>query len=188
MEIVLSKEIITDKMICRIIGVCSLIILTAFGAFIRIPLPFTPVPITLQTFFVLLAAAFMGGRLGAITQVGYLLLGVAGLPVFSGAASGLTALLGPTGGYLFGFILAALFLGKYIKYSRNNLFSTIMIFSFSDFILLSCGVIWLKFFFRYSLNTALLLGFVPFIPGDLLKIIAASFLYLKMKPRLKEIF
>ena len=84
--------------------------LTAVGAYIMIPLP--PVPITLQTLFVNLAGALLGGYLGALSQVVYILLGVIGLPVFAGGKAGAGVLLGPTGGYLIGFVVGAFVIGK----------------------------------------------------------------------------
>jgi biotin transport system substrate-specific component len=188
MDAILKKEIILNKTTCRVIGVFFFVILTALGAFIRIPLPFTPVPITLQTFFVLLGAAFMGSNLGTATQLSYIMLGVLGLPIFSGSGSGLVYLLGPTAGYLFGFILAAFLVGKFIKYSRDNLFFTWIILFSCDLILLACGVIWLRVLFKEPLSILLAIGFIPFILGDLAKALVASILYQKLKVRLKEIF
>lgn len=188
MEAILKKEIIENKIACRIIGVSVFVILTSLSAFVRIPLPFTPVPITLQTFFVLLSGAFLGSNLGAITQLSYIFLGISGLSIFTGAGSGLFYLFGPTGGYLFGFVIASLFLGRFIKYSKDNLFSIFGLFVLSDLIILFCGIIWLKFLLRYNLTKLLFIGFIPFVPGDLLKAWAASILYLKLKSRLKEIF
>ncbi len=188
MEIVLKKELILNKTLCRVMGVSVFVILTSLGAFVRIPLPFTPVPITLQTFFVLLSGAILGSSLGAIAQLSYIILGISGLPIFSGAGSGLFYLFGPTGGYLFGFVLAGLFIGRFIKYSQNNLFFTFGIFCLADLLLLACGVIWLKFLFGYPFLKLLFLGFIPFIPGDLLKALFATALYLKLKSRLKEVF
>ena len=188
MEAILRKELILNKALCRTLGVLTFIILTSLGAFVRIPLPFTPVPITLQTFFVLLSGAFLGSNLGALTQLSYIFLGMAGLPIFSSAGSGLSYLIGPTGGYLFGFVLASLWLGRFIKYSQDNLFATFAILCIADLILLSSGIVWLKFIFGYSFAKSLLIGFIPFVPGDLLKALAATFLYLKLKSRLKEIF
>jgi len=86
--------------------------LTALGAYILLPVP--PVPITLQTLFLYLAAAVLGGALGAWSQIVYLLLGVIGLPVFAGGKAGLGVLTGPTGGYLAGFIPAAWLTGRLI--------------------------------------------------------------------------
>lgn len=186
-EAILKKEIIVNKTLCRILGVLAFIILTSLGAFVRIPLPFTPVPITLQTLFVLLSGAFLGSNLGAFTQLSYILAGIWGLPIFTGVGSGLFYLFGPTGGYLFGFILASLFIGRFIK-SSKNLVSTFGLFCLADLILLSCGVIWLKFLFGYSLMKLLFIGFLPFIPGDLLKILVATGLYNRLESRLKEVF
>ena len=186
METVLKKEIVIDKNLCRILALIAFVILTSLGAFVRIPLPFTPVPVTLQTFFVLLSGALLGANLGVATQLTYALLGVSGLSLFTGTASGITYLLGPTGGYIFGFVLSALFVGKFIKYSRNNLFSTFCILCLGDLVILSCGVIWLKFLFGLQLTKLLSIGFIPFVPGDLIKAWFASILYLKLKSRFEE--
>ncbi len=187
-ELILKKEIIVNKALCQMLGVLTFIILTSLGAFVRIPLPFTPVPITLQTLFVLLSGAFLGSNLGAITQLSYILLGLSGLPIFTGAGSGLFYLFGPTGGYLFGFILASFFIGRFIKSSKNNLLFTFGLFCLADLIILSSGVIWLKFLFGYNLIKLLFIGLLPFIPGDLLKIVVAVGFYTRLKSRLKEVF
>jgi biotin transport system substrate-specific component len=188
MEAILKKEIILNKTLCRTIGVAVFVILTSLGAFVRIPLPFTPVPITLQTLFVLLSGAFLGSNLGTVTQLSYIFLGISGLPIFAGAGSGLFYLLGPTGGYLLGFVLASLFIGRFIKNIPNGLFHVFVVFFLGDLILLSCGVLWLEFLLGYKLTRLLFIGFIPFIPGDLLKTLIASVLYLNLRTRLKEIF
>lgn len=187
MEAVLKKEVITNKQLCRVIGISIFIALIALGAFVRINLIFSPVPITLQTLFVLLAGALLGTRLGGITLVSYIILGALGLPIFTGAASGIAYLFGPTAGYLAGFILAAVFLGNSIKYAKNNLLSVFLLFCLADFILLACGVVWLKVLFGYSINKLLLIGLVPFIPGDLIKAAVASVVYFNLKARVQEI-
>jgi biotin transport system substrate-specific component len=188
MEAIVKGEIISNKIVCRFAGVLVFLVLTSLGAFVRIPLPFTPVPITLQTFFVLLSGAFLGGNLGAFSQFSYALLGILGLPIFSGAGSGLFYLLGPTGGYILGFVLASYFVGRFIKYSQNNLFSVFALFVLSDFILLLCGMVWLKLILGCSFTKLLFIGFIPFLPGDLIKSVFASVLFLKAKGRLREIF
>jgi len=187
-ELILSKEIVVNKSASRVIGVMAFVILTALGAFVRLPLPFTPVPITLQTFFVLLSGAFLGSRLGAASQLGYILLGIAGLPIFTNAGSGLFYLFGPTGGYIFGFILAGYFIGRFIKYRQKNFISLFCLFCLADFLLLLSGVVWLKVIFGYRLSRLFLIGFIPFLPGDLIKAWAASFIYWKLKARIKEVF
>lgn len=187
-EIILKKEIVVNKALCRTLGVLTFVILMGLAAFVRIPLPFTPVPITLQTLFVLLSGALLGSNLGAITQLSYIFLGICGLPIFTGAGSGLFYLFGPTGGYLFGFILASFFIGRFIKSAKNNLLFTFGLFCLADLILLSSGVIWLKLFFGYNLIRLLSIGLLPFMPGDLLKIAVAVGFYTKLKSRAKEIF
>ncbi len=188
MEITLKREIVASRTACRIIGVVAFIIMTALGAFVRIPLPFTPVPLTLQTFFVILSGAFLGSGLGFAAQLSYILLGLSGLPIFTGAGSGLLYLFGPTGGYLFGFILASLFIGRFIKCAPHNLLFTLSIFYLGDLILLASGVIWLKVIFGYSLAKVLFIGFIPFLAGDFLKALFASLIYLRLKSRLESIF
>lgn len=188
MEAVLKKEIIVNKTLCRLMGVSLFVMLTALGAFVRVPLPFTPVPLTLQTFFVLLSGAFLGAGLGAAAQAGYLMLGICGLPIFTGAGSGPLYFYGPTGGYLIGFILAALFLGRVIKNAKDNFFFIFIFFCIADAILLLCGSLWLGILFKVPLAKSLFIGFIPFVPGDLLKAFFASVFYSRLRFRLKEIF
>lgn len=188
MEGILKKEIVTNKIITRIIGVAVFVILTALGAFVRIPLAFTPVPITLQTLFVLLSGAFLGAGGGALTQIIYLTLGVAGLPIFTISGSGLLYLAGPTSGYLVGFILASFFIGRCLKYSRNTFLSNLGLFFTADLLILACGLIWLKVISGYNFSRLLFIAVLPFIPGDLGKACLAALLYLRFKSRLREVF
>ena len=155
MEAILNREIPISRTQTKVIGVVIFIILTTLGAFVRIPLPFTPVPITLQTLFVLLGGAFLGARLGSFAQLSYILLGVLGIPVFCNAGFGMIYILGPTGGYLLGFIFASLFIGRFIKYAGDNLFYIFVMFCLADFMLLITGTLWLKSAINCSLNKAL---------------------------------
>lgn len=188
MEAILKKEIIVNKIACRAIGAAAFIILTALGAFVRIPLPFTPVPLTLQTFFVLLCGAFLGSRLSVVSQAGYILLGACGVSLFTGTGSGLLYILGPTGGYLLGFVIAGIFTGKFINTANGSFLRLFCVFCLADLIILVSGATWLKFSLNLGFSQALFLGLVPFIAGDLLKIYAATFAYLKLGARAKEIF
>ena len=108
--------------------------LTAAVAWFEIPLPFTPVPITLQTLVVLLSGAMLGSYYGALSMLLYIAVGALGLPVFAGGASGIGVLLGPTGGYLFSYPVAAFAIGKMLE--RKNLNNSIKYFSFIIVILL----------------------------------------------------
>jgi len=187
MEAIWNREIILNKAIRRVMAVCVFVVLTALGGFVRIPLPFSPVPITLQTFFVLLSGVMLGGWLGVSSQLSYILLGIMGLPIFSGANSGLFYLFGPTAGYLFGFVLASFFLGRLIKYCPDRFLMIFLLMCLADLLILSLGIVWLKLLFGYHIDTLLFIGLIPFIPGDLLKAFLASVIYAKLKTRLKEI-
>jgi len=188
MEALLKKEIILSKAVSRLIGVVIFIILTSLAAFVRIPLPFTPVPITLQTLFVLLSGLCLGSRLGFLSQCGYIFLGAIGLSIFTGSGNGLFYLFGPTAGYLVGFALASFLAGKLIRSRQDNLPVIFVKLCLADFVLLACGAAWLKFLLGCSLAQALLIGFLPFLVGDLFKILIASILYLRLRPRLERIF
>jgi biotin transport system substrate-specific component len=159
--------------------------LTAIGAYIIIPLP--PVPITLQTLFLNLAGALLGGYLGALSQVVYILLGVIGLPVFAGGKAGLGVLIGPTGGYLFGFVAAAFLVGKLIAFRNNpGLVWTIFSMAAGMLIIYSLGVFQLTLVAQFSLNKAISIGVLPFLPGDAVKIVLAALIYLKTRDILKR--
>lgn len=173
----LQREIVIDKTTEKIIGCSIFVILTAIGAYIRIPLFFTPVPITLQTFVVLLSGAVMGRRLGPLSQVIYISLGALGLPVFQGYGYGVFHILGPTGGYLFGFILASYIVALLAKNVFLAMTAGLAIIYFF-------GVAWLKLFLGTSLSSALVLGLYPFIPGEVIKVIAASYIYKGLKSRI----
>ncbi len=188
METVLRRELIVDRRICKIIGVGFFVMATALGAFVRIPLPFTPVPITMQTFFVLLSGAFLGSGLGLTSQAIYLVIGCLGLPIFSQGNFGFAYILGPTGGYILGFIMAAYFIGRSLDAGINKPWRVFLYFLTADLIILSCGSLWLSKVFNISLFKASLLGFLPFVPGNLIKISFATILYGKLKNRLEQIF
>jgi biotin transport system substrate-specific component len=188
MEAILNREIIINKTLCRMLGVAMFVVFISLGAFVRVPLPFTPVPLTLQTFFVLLGPALMGRRLGITAQLSYIALGVLGVPVFTGAGSGFLYLFGPTGGYLMGFILASMFIGYFIGFGKNRISLILGVFIIADLILLSCGAIWLKTIFKLSFKDSFSMGFLPFLSGDLLKIMAVTALYLRLNGRASKIF
>jgi len=149
--------------------------LTAIGAYIYIPLPFSEVPITLQTMFTYLAGAILGGYLGALSQLIYLLIGVAGLPIFAGGGSGLSVLIGPSGGYLIGFIMAAFVIGELKKIKRGFVWLFICLVVGTSIIYI-LGVVQLMNWAKISVNQAIVIGVLPFIFGDLIKILLATYL------------
>lgn len=140
---------------------------------LEIRMPFTPVPISLGPLGVLLVGAMMGSRRGALAVMTYLVEGACGMPVFSGGAFGMAALLGPTGGYLFGYVAAA-FVGGYLVESaapityRKALIA--MAAAYSMFFVF--GLPWLGFWVGFG--NVLTAGLYPFIPGAVCKVIAAA--------------
>ena len=155
--------------------------LTAVGAFISIPL--YPVPLTLQTLFTLLAAMTLESVMGASSQLIYVLLGVIGLPVFAGFKAGIGILFGPTGGFLFGFIISAYVIGRIIEtIKEKNIFYYLLAGLIGTIIIYIIGVTQLSLITGIGIKKAITVGMLPFLPGDILKIIAASFIASKLKP------
>jgi biotin transport system substrate-specific component len=149
--------------------------LTAIGAWIFIPLPVTPVPITLQVFFVLLSGAVLGARLGALSQTIYVLMGLVGLPVFASAESGPAVLVGPTGGYLIGFIIGSYLTGTVAEHVAPK-FGWYLIGALAGLIpIYSVGVLWLWYWLRSSFTVAFMAGAAPFIPVDVAKSILVAY-------------
>lgn len=143
----------------------------ALTAQIAIPLPFTPVPVTLQTLAVLLAGCLLGSGRGALAVVAYIAEGSAGLPVFSGGTGGIIHVLGPTGGYLVGFLAAAYLVGLLAETGLAvNWLGSLVTLLVGSLVLYIPGLIWLGFYVGY--NHVLAMGFLPFIIGDGLKIVA----------------
>lgn len=158
--------------------------LTAVGAYIMIPLP--PVPITMQTLFVNLAGALLGGPLGALSQVVYILLGVIGLPVFAGGKAGAGVLLGPTGGYLIGFVVGSYVIGKLVSIRQKpGFFWLVCAMSVGIALVYLLGIIQLSIMAKLNFSKAIAVGLLPPLPGDILKIIIAAIITLKTRDRLR---
>lgn len=145
----------------------------ALAARISVPLPFTPVPITGQTLAVLLVGAALGSKRGALSLLSYVLEGAIGLPVFAGGTSGLHRLLGPTGGYLLGFVAAAYVTGWLAEHQWDRRFrSNFLAMLLGNIVIYLFGLPWLARF--VGIEKVLLMGLLPFIPGDLVKLIIAT--------------
>jgi len=155
---------------------CLFAALISIGAFIALPVPGSPVPIVLQNMFIMLAALILGPKWGLFATVLYLLFGLLGLPVFSGGAGGIAKLLGPTGGYLIGYIPASVVMGFIaIKGKRKvpiNIFACLAGMT----IVYAFGIVWLKSVLGIEWGKALAAGLYPFILGDIVKIALASLL------------
>jgi biotin transport system substrate-specific component len=144
--------------------------LTVVGANIVIPL--SPVPVTMQTLFVLLAGAAIGRGWGSLSQGLYLVLGVCGLPLFAGGAAGLAALAGPTGGYLVSFLVAPFVVASLLRRS-NGIAWQVFSFAVGKAVILALGVAHLTLFYTHDLAQSLAVGALPFLPGAVFKIAAA---------------
>ncbi|MDR1618207.1 MAG: biotin transporter BioY [Treponema sp.] len=175
------------KTVTNITFIALFAALTAAGTFISIPLPFSPVPVVLQNFFALLSGLILGPALGTAATGLYLLAGAVGAPVFAGAAGGFARFLGPTGGFLFGYLLAALTAGLVAGRPRPDTAASrwriILAVPAGFLIIYVPGVIRLKFVIDQPWAAALAAGFVPFIIGDVIKGIAAVII----APRLRRI-
>lgn len=156
---------------------------TGLVAQIKISLPWTPVPITGQTFGVLLAGVLLGRWWGGISQAIYVVMGMAGIPWFAGLKGGSGVLIGPDGGYIIGFILATLFLGYFTdKYIRARSFLSMFgLMLFANFVLIHLpGLLQLGLWFYivpgtgFTLWKLLWMGTIPFVIGDITKIVAAA--------------
>ena len=148
-------------------------LLVATLAQVIIPLPFTPVPITGQTFAILLVGAALGSKRGAASLVLYTLMGTLGLPFFAGGASGVAYLLGPTLGYLVGFLAAAYLVGLLAERGLERSVRTSLIpFLVGTLVIYTFGAGWLAV--QFGVGKALALGVFPFIVGDAIKLVLAA--------------
>ncbi|HKI43725.1 MAG TPA: biotin transporter BioY [Balneolales bacterium] len=144
-------------------------LMIALTAQIAIPLPFTPVPITGQMFGVLMIPALLGSRRGVMAVAAYLAEGLAGLPFFAGGMAGPAILMGTTGGYLIGFLIAALVVGYLSEQGWDRkVGSTFLMMALAVLIDYAFGAIWLSHFLPSSM--ILDLGILPFVIGDALKV------------------
>ncbi|MFA5146775.1 MAG: biotin transporter BioY [Candidatus Omnitrophota bacterium] len=185
----LGREVIYSRPASAALGVAFFILAMVLGAYVRIPLPGTPVPITLQTFFVVLSGAVLGKRLGLYSQAGYLLLGVVGLPVFQGYSSGISHFMGSTGGYLIGFVFASYIAGRLTETAgRPAIWRIILGFILGNAVIYTCGIAWLIYLYRIPLESAFLIGLLPFIPGEALKILCAASVFSGISSRTSRIF
>ena len=153
--------------------------LTAVGAYIIIPIG--PVPITLQTFFVLLSGRLLGKKYGMLAQITYLLLGAFGLPIFSGGRGGLGVIAGPTGGFLISFAITA-WIAANCSGNKKKDFFILAAAVLSNYII---GSLYFTFITGTGIIASLNLTIIPFIPGDLVKIFMILFLAPIIEKRLK---
>lgn len=166
----------------RVVSVVLVAALTAAAAQVSFPLPFTPVPFTLQPMIVLLGGAALGRRLGCCSQIAYLAAGICGLPVFAASPElpqGVLRLLGPTGGYLISYPLAAWVVGALAERGFDRRYGrSVLAMAAGLVVIYAAGVAWLAFFARvpeaFDLRAAVLAGAAPFLVADTAKIFLAA--------------
>ena len=164
--------------------------LTAIGAFIKIPVG--AVPITLQFMFIALGAILLGPKLGALSQIIYVVLGLIGIPIFT-EGGGLGYIFKQSFGYLLGFILGAYVIGYIVsKYKKPNFFAIFAACIAGVIVVYAIGVPYLYIILKYvvganiSFYKALQIGFIVFIPGDILKSVVTALIGVKVIPALKK--
>jgi len=162
--------------------------LIAVSSYIVIPLPFSPVPATGQTLAIMLCALLLTPKQATFTLITYSLIGLSGVPVFAGGAAGPGVVLGPTGGFIIGFIPMALFI-SFFKGSSPNLIRYFVVSALGSLVVLNLiGVPWLAWSAGISLSQAIMVGFWPFLPGGIFKLLIAVILAWKLVPQLQPIF
>ena len=155
-----------------------------------IPVPVSPVPLSLATFAVYLAAALLGPKKGAFSVLVYLLLGMIGLPVFSGFSSGIGVLLGPTGGYLIGYVPCALIVGWLVERKKEqNVIWNVLFMIVGTLVCYGIGTLWFMVVMKgtYTLVQALLVCVVPYLILDTVKILAAAAVAAPMRKIVRRI-
>ena len=180
-----AKKPETAQVLIKIALTALFAALTAAGAFIAIPIG--PVPIVLQNVFAVLSGLIAGPVMGGAAVGLYLLAGLLGLPVFAGGTGGISRFAGPTGGFLIGYLLAAITAGLIAGRPNGNTKTPVWKITIAVIagllVVYVPGVCWLKFSRNLSWIKALMAGFVPFVIGDVLKGTAAAFI----APRLRRI-
>jgi biotin transport system substrate-specific component len=160
-------------------------VFTALAAQLEVRLPFTPVPLTGQTFAVLLTGALLGARRAFLAQLLYLAEGCSGLPVFSGGGTGAAHLIGPTGGYLLSFPFAAATVGALASRGWDRRFVTMLAaMLLGSVVVFACGLAGLARFVPAS--SLLATGLLPFVPGDLVKSTLAAIVFPAVWHRLPQ--
>jgi biotin transport system substrate-specific component len=188
MKIIRSGELSLKKaqesaLLAKMFGVISFVVLLCFSAYVKVPLPFTPIPITLQNLVVFLAGAFLGPVGGALSVGIYLTLGLLGVPLFANAGFGFLYLFGPTGGYIFGFILAAGLIGALAARLRGTFLLNYGVMLAGMLSVYLCGGLWLAIGYHWDIRKIFFLGVLPFLPADLVKAaLAAAFTKLWRRP------
>ena len=154
---------------------------------ISIPLPFTPVPISLTNLVIYIACCILGCRKGTISFILYLIIGAIGLPVFSGFSGGLSKLAGPTGGYLIGFLFCAALTGIFVEKFEEKIYMYPIGMILGTIISYAFGTGWLAVQMNLTFIQALFMGVIPYLLGDGIKIAVSTVLGFTVRNKLKAL-
>jgi biotin transport system substrate-specific component len=156
--------------------------LTFCGALIKIYLPVSPIPFTLQNLMLFISVYYLNSKEIGLSQALYILAGYVGLPVFAAGLTGMAAFVGPTAGYLIGFIIAGIFISYIYNRNRQKTFwRMFFIFMSGAIIILLSGTLHLAFIYGIGLKKAIVIGFLPFLITDTIKVLIASSFYKVLK-------
>ena len=178
----LSKKVSTQDLLYSAIFTA----LTAALSYVIIPLPFSPVPITGQTFAIMLCGAVLTTKQTFFSVLSYILIGLVGVPVFSGGTAGPGVVFGAKAGYIWGFLIGALVISLLAPKAKNWPAMAIACFSGGVVVVYLLGILWLARFTGMTVSQAFSVGALPFIPGDIFKVLVASFVALKLRRMLKK--
>jgi biotin transport system substrate-specific component len=176
----ITASLHNERLLSQVGWIASFTALTAIGA--QIQIPHAPVPYTLQTFFVLLAGGLLGKRNGALSQLLYVLLGVSGVPVFSTMGFGVARIIGPTGGYLLAFPVAAYLVG-YLLSPNASFLRALLAMGVGLFVIFSLGTLQLNFLYFHDLRESVVNGFLIFSWWDVVKLVSAAAIVSGFKKR-----
>ena len=163
----------------------------AVASWISVPLPFTPVPINLATLAVTLTGALLGSRYGSLSVIIYLLLGAVGVPVFAGFTGGLGHIAGPTGGYIVGYLTSVFICGLVIELTGKDdvkWWTTAIAAVLGTFSCYVLGTIWFIVLTNNTLAASMTMCVLPFLPGEVFKLVAASVIVPVLKPVLDRMY
>lgn len=170
----------------KIIFISLFTALIIIGGYLSFPIPWSPLPIVLADFFIMLAGLTMGASAAAASVGLFLFLGVLGLPVFAGGEAGLAVFIGPKGGFLWGYLLCAWIAGLISSQGKPSRFKDLAALIGGNILLYAPGAFWLKTVLKINWDKALVLSVYPFMIGMVIKIIAAIALAQALRPLLKN--
>lgn len=169
------------------LAICAIFVaFTAICSQIQIPL--FMIPVNLATFSVYMTGVIMGEKYGAMSMAVYVLLGAVGVPVFAGFKGGLAAVTGATGGYIVGYIACAWTVGMITKHTRGKVYQLAGAMTVGMILCYISGTVWFMVISGFSVKKALIYCVIPFLPGDIVKIIMASVISVKLRNRITNIY